>query len=57
MELEDVIETDHLDEQRTHTHNERKVGMKFNTLLCNILVAKLRGEELDAVSSVHDDDS
>ena len=52
--LNEVIETNDLDEQQYPNENERKAVLKFNTLLYNILVTKLKGEAFNLVSSVCD---
>ena len=52
--LNEVIETNDLDEQQYPNENERKAVLKFNTLLYNILVTKLKGEAFNLVSSVRD---
>ena len=49
-----VLETDDLDTQHFQTEAERNACKRFNGLLYNLLVTKLRGEAFNIVSSVRD---
>ena len=53
-DMEGPVETQDFDLQECATETERKDCKKFNTLLYNILVTRLKGEALNLVSSVRD---
>ena len=53
-DTDDVIESDDLDVQHFNDENERQSLKRFNGMLYNILVTKLRGEAFNIASSVRD---
>ena len=53
-DTEELIETDDLDVQHFNDESERMALKKFNGMLYNILVTKLRGEAFNIASSVRD---
>ena len=53
-DTDNMIETDDLDVQHFNDESERMALKRFNGMLYNILVTKLRGEAFNIVSSVRD---
>ena len=53
-DAEDMIETDDLDVQHFNDPSEREALKRFNGMLYNILVTKLRGEAFNIAFSVRD---
>ena len=53
-DTDEVIETDDLDVQHFNDETEREALKRFNGMLYNILVTKLRGEAFNFASSVRD---
>ena len=53
-DADDTIETDDLDVQHFNDEGERDALKRFNGMLYNILVTKLRGEAFNIASSVRD---
>ena len=52
--MEETVETKDLDTQEFADDMTRMDCKKFNTLLYNILITKLKGKAFNIVSSVHD---
>ena len=52
--MEETVETKDLDTQKFADDMTRMDRKKFNTLLYNILITKLKGKAFNIVSSVHD---